>query len=215
MNSRGELFIVERGFHPSISELAPGRKILADHYRGDPLDCSGVVLNDLMADSKGGAYFTMGGVFYASPSGQITRFDGKNLKGPNGIILSADEKTLLCEQWDYACGLRRPARWVAYQPAEFWQTRSWGFGDGSAIDAQGRIYVTTAPGVQVIAPDGKYLGLIPTPRPVISVAFSGPDKRTLYVLAQGAKDAHGKEVDNAAQVYSIQMIAQGFKKRAK
>ncbi len=33
--------------------------------------------------------------------------------------------------------------------------------------------MTTAPGVQVIAPNGKYLGLIPTPRPVISVAFSG------------------------------------------
>ena len=74
--------------------------------------------------------------------------------------------------------------------------------------------MTTAPGVQVIAPDGKYLGLIPTPRPVISVAFL-PDKKTLFVLTQGAKDAHGKEVDNAAQVYSIPMIAQGFKKRAK
>ena len=75
--------------------------------------------------------------------------------------------------------------------------------------------ILTAPGVQVIAPDGKYLGLIPTPRPVISVAFSGPDKKTPYVLAQGAKDAQGKEVDNAAQVYSIPMIAQGFKERAK
>ena len=42
-----------------------------------------------------------------------------------------------------------------------------------------------------------------------------PDKKTLYVLAQGAKDAQGKEVDNAAQVYSIPMIAQGFTKRAK
>ena len=81
MNSRGALFVVDRGFHPSISELAPTRKILADHYQGEPLDCSGVVLNDLMADSKGGAYFTMGGVFYASPTGQITRYDGKNLKG--------------------------------------------------------------------------------------------------------------------------------------
>jgi gluconolactonase len=98
---------------------------------------------------------------------------------------------------------------------DFGKLKAGGFGDGSAIDGKGRIYVTTAPGVQVIAPDGKYLGLIPTPRPVISVAFSGPNKKTLYVLAQGVKDAQGKEVDNAAQVYSIPMIAQGFKKRAK
>ena len=84
MNASGALFIVERGFRPSISELAPNRKILADHYQGDPLDCSGVVLNDLMADGKGGAYFTMGGVFYSSPSGQITRYDGKNLRVRTG-----------------------------------------------------------------------------------------------------------------------------------
>ena len=215
MNSKGELFIVERGFHPSISELAPHRRLLANRYQGDPLDCSGVVLNDLMADSKGGAYFTMGGVFYAGPSGQITRYDVNNLKAPNGIILSADEKTLYVSN-----GIKLVAFDV--QPdgsltgqRDFGKLEAGGFGDGSAIDAQGRIYVTTGPGVQVLAPDGKYLGLIPTPRPVISVAFSGPGKKTLYVLAQGVKDAQGKEIDNAAQVYSIPMIAQGFKKRAK
>jgi gluconolactonase len=174
-----------------------------------------VVLNDLMADSKGGAYFTMGGVFYASPSGQITRFDGKNLKGPNGIILSADERTLFVSNGITLVAFDVQPDGSLTNQRNFGKLEAGGFGDGSAIDAQGRIYVTTAPGVQVIAPDGKYLGLIPTPRPVISVAFSGPDKKTLYVLAQGAKDAHGKEVDNAAQVYSIQMIAQGFKKRAK
>ena len=215
MNSRGALFIVARGFHPSISELAPNRKILADHYQGDPLDCSGVVLNDLSADSKGGAYFTMGGVFYASPSGQITRYDGKNLRGPNGIILSANEKTLYVSNRLTLVAFDVQPDGSLTNQRDFGKLEAGGFGDGSAIDAQGRIYVTTAPGVQVIAPDGKYLGLIPTPRPVISVAFSGPDKKTLYVLAQGAKDAQGKEVDNAAQVYSIPMIAQGFTKRAK
>jgi gluconolactonase len=215
MNSRGALFTVERGFHPSISELAPNGKTLADHYQGDPLDCSGVVLSDLMADNKGGAYFTMGGVFYASPSGQITRYDGKNLRSPNGIILSANEKTLYVSSGITLVAFDVQPDGSLTNQRDFGKLEAGGFGDGSAIDAQGRIYVTTAPSVQVIAPDGKYLGLIPTPRPVISVAFSGPDKKTLYVLAQGAKDAQGKEVDNAAQVYSIPMIAQGFKKRAK
>ena len=215
INSRGTLFIVERGFHPSISELAPNRKILADHYQGDPLDCSGVVLNDLMADNKGGAYFTMGGVFYASPIGQITRYDGKNLRGPNGIILSANEKTLYVSNGITLVAFDVQPDGSLTNQRDFAKLEAGGAGDGSAIDAQGRIYVTTAPGVQVIAPDGRYLGLIPTPRPVISVAFSGRDKKTLFVLAQGAKDAQGKEVDNAAQIYSIPMIAQGFTKRAK
>ena len=69
--------------------------------------------------------------------------------------------------------------------------------------------------MQVISPDGKYLGIIPTPRGVISLAFGGRDKKTLFVLARGAKDAQGNDVANAAQVYAIQMIAQGYKGRAK
>ncbi len=89
------------------------------------------------------------------------------------------------------------------------------FGGGSTIDAAGRIYVTTNPGVQVIGPDGKYVGLIPTPRGVITTAFGGKDKKTLFILARGAKDASGNEVANAAQVYTIEMIAQGYKSRAK
>ena len=88
-------------------------------------------------------------------------------------------------------------------------------GDGSTIDADGRIYVTTDPGVQVIGPDGTWLGLIPTPRDVISVSFGGRDRKTLFVLARGAEDSDEKQIANAAQVYSIQMIAQGYKGRPK
>src|SRR5262249_56744177 len=53
-------------------------------------------------------------------------------------------------------------------------------GDGSTVDSQGRIYTTTNVGaVKVVAPDGKVLGDIPTPLGFITVAFSGPDKKTL------------------------------------
>src|SRR6202011_1268186 len=90
MNWEGPLFIANRGLNPSIDELAPQRKMLANRYNGDPLDCIGGVLNDVSADSKGGVYFTMGGLFYADSKGTITRY-GENLT-TNGIILSADEK---------------------------------------------------------------------------------------------------------------------------
>ena len=92
MNSKGALFIANRGLRASIDELSPRRKTLANQFNGNSLDCIGCVLNDLTADSKGGAYFTMGGVFYADPQGKVTRY-GKNLF-TNGIVLSADEKHL-------------------------------------------------------------------------------------------------------------------------
>ncbi len=213
MNTKGALFIVERGLNPSIVQLSPVRKTLANSYQGDPMDCIGTVLNDLSADSKGGAYFSMGGLFYASPTGQITKY-GENLR-TNGIILSPDEKTLYVTNGRTVVAFDVQPDSSLTNQREFGKLEGGGFGDGSTIDAAGRVYVTTDPGVQVLGLDGKYLGLIPTPRGVISVTFSGPDKKSLFVLARGAKDQQGKEVANAAQVYSISMVAQGFKKRAK
>jgi sugar lactone lactonase YvrE len=69
--------------------------------------------------------------------------------------------------------------------------------------------------VQVLAPNGAALGVMPTPRGGISGAFGGPGKQRVYILARGAQDAEGNEVANAAQVYSIPMIARGFRGRAK
>ena len=88
--------------------------------------------------------------------------------------------------------------------------------------SEGRLYVTSQPGVQVFSAEGKYLGLIPTPRAVISVAFSGPDKKTLYVVGAGALGPDGKEFktpegvrNNAKTIFKLAMQAQGFKGRAK
>ena len=197
INSHGDLFIVERGLHMRIEQLAPRRKQLTSSYQGEPLDCVGGVINDVTADSRGGVYFTMGGLFYADAKGVVTRY-GENLT-TNGTTLAAFDV-----QGDGSLTNQR----------EFVKFTAGG-GDGAAIDSQGRLYVTTGAGVEVIAPDGKHLGVIPAPRAVISCAFGGKDKKTLFVLARGAQDAEGNEVANAAQVWSIQMIAQGDKERAK
>ena len=212
MSPKGALFINERGLHARIEQLAPQRKVLADNIQGDPLDCIGGVINDLTADSKGGAYFTMGGLFYASPKGVVTRY-GENLT-TNGVILSANEKTLYVTNGPTLAAFDVQPDGSLTNQREFARWEGGG-GDGSTIDSQGRIYVTTAAGIQVISPAGKHLGLIPTPRGVITTAFGGKDKKTLYILARGAKDANGEEVANAAQVWTIQMIAQGYKGRAK
>ncbi len=154
--------------------------------KGDPLDCIGGVINDLTADSKGGVYFTMGGVYYASPKGVVTKY-GENVT-PNGIILSANEKTLYVTNGPTLAAFDVQPDGSLTNQREFAKLEGGG-GDGSTIDAAGRIYVTTNAGVQVISPEGKYLGLIPTPRGVITTAFGGKDKKTLFILARGAKDA--------------------------
>ncbi len=214
ISPKGNLFIVERGLHQRIEQLAPQRKVFADMFQGEPLDCIGGVINDLTADSRGGVYFTMGGLFYADPSGKVTRY-GENLT-TNGVILSTDEKTLYVTNGPSVAAFDVQKDGSLTNQREFVKLTGGGFGgDGSTIDSQGRLYVTSGAGVEVIGRDGKHLGAIPTPRGVISCAFGGPDKKMLFILARGATDAEGTEVANAAQVWTIRMIAQGYKGRAK
>jgi gluconolactonase len=46
------------------------------------------------------------------------------------------------------------------------------------------VYVTTAAGVQIFDGEGQYLGTLGVPNIPSNVAFSGPDKRTLYITAR-------------------------------
>jgi gluconolactonase len=99
-------------------------------------------------------------------------------------------------------------------------TLAMGNGDGCAVDSEGRLYVTSNPGVQVFDKTGKYLGLIPTPRGVISTAFAGANKKMLYVVGSGAEDPNGQAIregpqQTAATIYKLPMIAEGVKGRAK
>lgn len=213
VNAKGAIFAVERGLNPRIEELAPHRRVLADRYDNGTLDCIGGVMNDLTAARNGGVYFTMGGLYYVSPKGVVTQY-GDNLR-TNGIILSTDEKKLYVTNGNSVAVFDVQRDGSLTNQREFAKLPPGTYGDGSATDADGRIYVSTNPGVQVFAPDGKYLGLIPSPRDEISISFGGPDRKTMFILARGAEDANGKQIANAAQVYSIQMIAQGPRSRPK
>lgn len=207
MSSKGGgLFVNNRGYKESIEQLTPQRKTFVDQINGDPLDCIGGVLNDLTADSKGGVYFTMGGLFYADPKGNIKRY-GENLT-TNGIVLSADEKRLFVTNGTTVAVFDVQKDGSLTNQREFGKLEGGGGGDGSTFDTTGRLYVTTNPGIQVLAPDGKYLGLIPTPRGVISVAFSGPDRKTLYAVSRD-------NAQNKDWIIAIQTISQGPKGRGK
>ena len=207
MNSKGALFVNNRGLNASIEELEPHRKTLANKYTGDSLDCVGGVLNDLTADSKGGAYFTMGGLFYSDPQGKVTKYGEKLFT--NGIVLSPDEKRLYVTNGPTLVVFDVEKDSSLTNQREFAKLEGGGFGgDGSTFDAAGRLYVTTNGGVNVIGTDGKNLGLIPTPRGVISVTFSGPDRKTLYAVSRD-------NAQNKDWIIGIEMIAQGPKGRGK
>jgi sugar lactone lactonase YvrE len=60
--------------------------------------------------------------------------------------------------------------------------------------------------VHVVDKDGKVLGQIPAPLPLITVAFGGPDKKMLYGIAN---------TQQFVEIFTIPMIAQGYLGRAK
>jgi len=153
--------------------------------------------------------------------GVVTTVEDQNIRS-NGIMLSADGKTLYVTNDTTILaftvqpdGSTRDRRDFATLPGDKGA-------DGMTIDSAGRLYVTASQGVHVFSPEGRHLGLIPTPRAPITVAFSGRDKKMLYVPQMGAVGPDGKPwstpkgVRNTAMtIYRIPMLAGGFKGRPK
>ncbi|MDC0598347.1 SMP-30/gluconolactonase/LRE family protein [Gammaproteobacteria bacterium] len=201
-----------------VAILAPEYKLLANSFsNGEPLGR----LNDLIADDKGGAYFTVGGVYYVNAQGDVHTVADQNIRS-NGIMLSANGETLYVTNNTVVLAFDVAEDGATSNRRNFASLDGDDGGDGMAIDSEGRLYVTANAGVHVLAFDGEYLGLIPTPRRAITIAFSGPDKKTLYVPQMGAIGPDGKVwstpegVRNTAMtIYTLDMEAQGFLGRAK
>jgi gluconolactonase len=200
---------------PKVGVLAPEpRTVLADSFGGQPL----VRPNDVIADSKGGFYFSdpLGNanarfrepppgrtalLLYITPGGKVVKPTEDTLN-PNGIQLTEDQRTLYVTNGQTIRAYDVQPDGMLANGRVFAQTG----GDGLAIDTEGRLYSASAGamGVRVIDRTGQIIGLIPSGSPPQSVGFAGRNKRTLYIVGQGA-------------LYKVQgdMLSQGILSRAK
>jgi gluconolactonase len=174
---------------------------LAVHYDGHKINSP----NDLVFKSNGDLYFTdppfglphafadsskapVQGVYLLSKDGTVTLLV-HDIKAPNGIAFSPDEKTLYVSDVD-----PKRAAWLAYDVNKdgtvtngrvFFDATRWRkdpfFGpDGFKVDRQGNIFGARPGGLSVIASDGTLLGTIETGQPTSNVAW-GEDGQTLFI----------------------------------
>jgi gluconolactonase len=199
----GRLLGAESGGRRVIA-IAPNGAVtgLATAFRGMPLRSP----NDLIADSKGGVYFTdpaprpapnvapmePGNLHYLRANGEVLLLDGE-IRRPNGLTLSLDGRTLYVGdtegEYVYAFDVqpdgsaRNKRQFVKLLEPEQGSLGLRSRADGMALDSEGRVYVSTAAGIQVIDAQGKHLGIIRLPAVARNLAFAGPDRRTLYLTA--------------------------------
>ena len=199
--------------------LHPTRLILASKF-GDKTFWR---MGEVVADSKGGAYFTDdAGTYFVNPAGKVSLVAGKEVR-TNGMALSRDEKTLYLTNGRTIVTFDIQPDGTTKNQRDFAMLQGAAGGDGMCIDSEGRLYVTAADtGIQVFSLEGKHLGIIPLPRSASSVAFSGRNKRVLYAKGAGMTTSDGNEYrtpegvrNNAKAIYKIEMIARGFTGRPK
>ncbi len=205
LDKEGRLTIDEHGNHRvSRIEKDGTVTVLAESYEGKRLNSP----NDLVYKSDGSVYFTdppfglpmfendsrkeipWSGVYRISPGGEIVLLN-KELKGPNGIAFSPDEKYLYVGNWD-------PENKVVmrYDVMEdgtlsdgerfFDMTGAPGEDsiDGVKVDSRGNLYVSGPGGLWVISAGGKHIGTIIAPKHVHNMAWGGEDGKTLFLCAR-------------------------------
>jgi len=172
---------------------------LLDKVNGRPLGAG----EDLVFDSEGGIYFTdpganprdgrPGHVYYLKPDRKDVVSVDDQLKFPNAIALSHDGKTLIVGEtsgtrlWAYDVqsdgGVKNKHVFATYPHL----AKGVSNGDGICQDSEDRVYASSTAGMEVFDRSGAYLGLIQVPNKTpSSCAFSGPDRKTLYVTARKA-----------------------------
>jgi gluconolactonase len=207
-DAQGRLVLCEHGDRRIARLEADGRKTtLVDRYQGKRLNSP----NDAVYRSNGDLYFTdppfglpqsfsdpqreldFQGVYRLSATGELSALL-KDVKAPNGIAFSPDEKIAYVSNAD-----KDRAVWMAYPVKEdgtfaagrvlfdatAWAKSKPGAPDGMKIDQHGNLFAAGPGGIHVIAPDGTHLGSFETGVATGNCAW-GDDGSSLYIAANTA-----------------------------
>jgi gluconolactonase len=205
LNKKGELVSMEHGDRRvSVLTKEGGKRTLVDNYQGKRLNSP----NDGTFKSNGDLYFTdppyglpkrmedhrkeldFQGVYRLSATGELTLLT-KEIKYPNGIAFSPDEKTLYVAQSD-----PQNATWTAFPVKEdgtlgagklFFDSTKMvgqrkGLPDGMKVDTAGNVFATGPGGVLIFAADGTHLGSIVTNEATANCGW-GEDGMSLFLAA--------------------------------
>jgi gluconolactonase len=208
-DAQGRLTICQHGNRQVVRVEKKGPvTILAREYQGKRLNSP----NDLTYRSDGILYFT--DPPYGLPkafddvskeisySGVYAVIDGKtilvasDLRGPNGIAFSPDEKYLYISNWDVTDIhntkiIRRydvKADGQLMNGVTFFQmnfTDGDDALDGLKVDTKGNVYCAGPGGIWIISSDGKYLGRVVVPEHAANIAW-GEDGYSLFITASSS-----------------------------
>ncbi|HEU4345970.1 MAG TPA: SMP-30/gluconolactonase/LRE family protein [Candidatus Binatia bacterium] len=202
-DTEGRLVLAEHGDRRIARLEKNGRKTtLVDRYEGKRVNSP----NDLVFRSNGDLYFTdppfglpkafddprkelpFQGVYRFSRDGKLTLVIN-DIKAPNGIAFSPDERKLYVSDVNY-----ERSAWLVYDvdsagtvtngrvfaDAGKWKKPPFFGPDGFKIDNAGNLFGARPGGVSVFAQDGTHLGSIETGKPTSNVVW-GDDGSTLYI----------------------------------
>jgi gluconolactonase len=114
------------------------------------------------------------------------------LRGPNGLAFSPDERVLYVGNWDATrkVVMRYPVGpdGVPAGPGTVFADATAAPGehaiDGLEVDRAGNVYASGPGGLWIVSPSGRHLGTIRLPEQPANFAWGDDDRRTLYVTAR-------------------------------
>jgi len=119
------------------------------------------------------------------------RLVARDLKGPNGLAFSPDERFLYVGNWDPArkVVMRYPVRpdgTLGAGTVFYDMTGAEGEDalDGLKVDRRGNVYASGPGGLWIISPTGTHLGTIVGPEHPHNIAWGDDDGKTLYMAAR-------------------------------